>query len=128
MAQPKVEEIARLIVAHGIVEAIRSARGTMVSLTVTEVIEYASKSVPHAMGVLDRVRRGSRPLAFWLVRNYLVSLALAGLIGLLPRGRNFLYTVSSDSKLWVLARGDPTSAVGFIMSLLDSQTPGTTGG
>ena len=129
MGPPEVEEEARLIVAHGIVEAIRSARGTMVSLTVTDVIEYAGKVVPAAREILERVRRGSRPLAFWLVRNYLITLALAGFIGILPKGRNFTYTITNNSKLWMLAREDPGTAVGFIMNLLDPQgTPGNTGG
>ena len=129
MGLPEVEDETRLIVTYGIVEAIRSARGTMVSLNVTDIIEYASKTVPTAREVLERVKRGSRPLAFWLVRNYLITLALAGFIGILPKGRNFTYTITNNSKLWVLAREDPGTAVGFIMNLLDSQgTPGSTGG
>ena len=124
-----LEDDARLIVAYGIVEAVRRARGGRVSLTVAGVLAYARAHVPIAGIAYERFKRGGRPALFWLVRDYLNVLVWRGLVTIWPRRKNPLYVVERGSRLWELARADPRGAVEYIMGVLGSQkAPGITGG
>lgn len=124
---PDMAMLARRVVAYGIVEAIRRARGSRVSITVAGLVRSASAVLPEARALLPWVERGRFTLPLQLVNSYLNLLVGSGVLTRWARARGPLYIIDRGSELWELARSNPGGAVEFIMKIL-GPTPGGTGG